>query len=81
MNKITRKIAAVTAMAAAPAIIAVGVAGASQAQTDATNPGPSISHATQHAPSAHKAFPNQKNFPSPGTREHHRHQWKKHHKH
>jgi hypothetical protein len=73
MNIMTRRIAAVTAMAAAPALIALGAATASQAQTSVADNGPSISH-----PTAHQAFPNQKNFPKPGTREHHHHQWHRH---
>ena len=67
MRVIARRIAAVTAMAAAPALIALGAATASQAQpTSVVDNGPSISH---------PAFPHQDNFPQPGSREHHRHQW------
>jgi hypothetical protein len=63
---ITRRIAAGFALAAAPAIIALGAATASQAQTSAVNTGPSVSH--------HEGFPGQHNFPQPGTAEHHHHQ-------
>jgi len=63
---ITRRIAAGFAVAAAPAIIALGAATASQAQTSAVNTGPSVSH--------HEAFPGQQNFPQPGTAVHHHHQ-------
>jgi hypothetical protein len=62
----TRPVVAVLAMTAAPALIALGMATASQAETAVANNGPSISH---------PAFPDQHNFPKPGTAEHHRHQW------
>ena len=63
---ITRRIAAGFALAAAPAIIALGAATASQAEPSAVNPGPSVSH--------HEVFPHQQNVPQPGTPEHHHHQ-------
>ncbi|OBC03445.1 hypothetical protein A5784_14620 [Mycobacterium sp. 852013-50091_SCH5140682] len=63
---IARRIAAGFALAAAPAIIALGAASASQAETSAVNTGPSVSH--------HEAFPGQHNFPQPGTAVHHHHQ-------
>ena len=44
MNAVTRRLAAVAALTAAPALIALGAATASQAQTTATNTGPSVSH-------------------------------------
>ena len=66
MNAVTRRLAAVAALAAAPALIALGAATASQAQTTATNTGPSVSH---------QAFPHQGNFPQPGSQVHHHHQW------
>ena len=66
MNSIARRIAAVTVMAATPALIALGAATASQAQGTTTNNGPSISH-----PTTHQAFPHQSNLPKPGTPEHH----------
>ena len=68
MNIITRPVrfgAAALALAAAPALIALGAATASQAQTSVTTTGPSISHQT---------FPHQDNFPQPGTAVHHHHQ-------
>ncbi|WP_018603968.1 hypothetical protein [Mycobacterium sp. 155] len=63
---ITRRIAAGFALAAAPAIIALGAATASQAETSVTNTGPTASH--------HEVFPGQRNFPQPGTAAHHHHQ-------
>jgi hypothetical protein len=69
MNTITRRIAAATALIAAPALIALGTA-TSHADATATNNGPSISHPVQHP-----AFPHQTNMPRPGSREHHHHQW------
>ena len=66
MNVITRRIAAGFVLAAAPALIAVGAAATSNAQTTgATNHGSSVSH---------PAFPHQDNFPQPGTSVHHHHQ-------
>ncbi|HEV7422435.1 MAG TPA: hypothetical protein VGO30_21735 [Mycobacterium sp.] len=69
MDAITRRIAAATALLAAPALIALGTATMSHADTAVTNNGPSIS-----APVQHPAFPHQNNTPKPGTPEHHRHQ-------
>ena len=66
MNVLTRRLAAAAALAAAPALIALGAATASQAQTSVTNTGPSVS--------SHQAFPHQDNFPQPGTAIHHHHQ-------
>ena len=67
MNVVTRRIAAGFALAAAPALIALGAAGVSSAQTS--------TGATQHGSSAsHPAFPHQTNFPQPGTSVHHHHQ-------
>ncbi|MBS1691414.1 MAG: hypothetical protein JST91_04260 [Actinobacteria bacterium] len=65
MNTITRRIAAGLALAAAPALIALGGAAISSAQTAPVNTTPSISH---------PAFPNQHNTPQPGTSVHHHHQ-------
>ncbi len=65
MNAITRRIAAGTALLAAPALIALGAATMSHADTSIANNGPSISH---------PAFPHQHNFPQPGTAIHHHHQ-------
>jgi hypothetical protein len=67
MNVITRRIAAGFALAAAPALIAVGAAATSSAATTtgATNHGSSVSH---------PAFPHQGNTPQPGTSVHHHHQ-------
>ncbi|MDT5153185.1 MAG: hypothetical protein QOI01_4918 [Mycobacterium sp.] len=69
MTTIARRIAATAALLAAPALIALGTAAASQADTAITNNGPSIS-----TPVHHDAFPHQSNTPKPGTPEHHRHQ-------
>ena len=69
MNAITSRIAAATALLAAPALIALGTAAMSHADTAVANNGPSIS-----APVKHPAFPHQSNTPKPGTPEHHRHQ-------
>ena len=69
MNVITRRIAAATALLAAPALIALGTATSSHAETGVRYNGPSTS-----APEHHKAFPHQSNTPKPGTPEHHRHQ-------
>lgn len=67
MNIITRRIAAGLVLAAAPALIAVGAAGISSAQT--------TTGATNHGSSAsHPAFPQQDNTPQPGTSVHHHHQ-------
>ena len=70
MNAVTRRLAAVAALTAAPALIALGAATASQAQTAATNTGPSVSQ--------HHAFPHQDNVPQPGSQVHHHHQWNHH---
>ena len=43
MNAITRRIAATAALAVAPALIAIGVAGAGHAEPTATNTGPTVS--------------------------------------
>ena len=67
MNAVTRRLAAVAALTAAPALIALGAATASQAQTTVTNTGPGVSQ--------HHAFPQQDNFPQPGSQVHHHHQW------
>lgn len=64
MTTIARRIAVTAALFAAPALIALGTAAASQAET--TAPGTSIS-----APTHHEAFPQQSNTPQPGTQIHH----------
>lgn len=66
---ISRRIAAGFALAAAPALIALGAAATSHADTGVTNNGPSVS-----APAQHPAFQNQTNMPQPGTAVHHHHQ-------
>jgi hypothetical protein len=68
MNTITRRIAATAALLVAPALIALGTASASYAET-------TTNHSNMvHAPTEHKAFPDQNNTPKPGTPEHHHHQ-------
>ena len=66
MTTFTRRLAAIAALTAAPALIALGAASASEAQTSVTNTGPSVGH--------HQAFPHQANFPQPGSQVHHHHQ-------
>ena len=65
MNVITRRIAAGFVLAAAPALIAIGAAATSSAQTTPAAPTTTVSH---------PAFPHQTNTPQPGTSEHHHHQ-------
>jgi hypothetical protein len=69
MNTITRRIAATAALLAAPALIALGTATASHADTSVRYNGPATS-----APAQHPAFPHQSNTPQPGTSVHHHHQ-------
>ena len=69
MNTITRRIAAAAALLAAPALIALGTATASHAETTVRYNGPATS-----APVQHPAFPHQSNTPQPGTSVHHHHQ-------
>ncbi len=65
MSTIARRIAAGFALAAAPALIALGAATA-HADSAVANTGPSVS--------SHQAFPNQHNMPQPGSMTHHHHQ-------
>jgi hypothetical protein len=69
MNTTTRRIAATAALLAAPALIALGTATASHAETTVRYNGPATS-----APAQHPAFPHQSNSPQPGTSVHHHHQ-------
>ncbi|KAA0087024.1 hypothetical protein CIW52_03940 [Mycolicibacterium sp. P9-64] len=69
MNTISRRIAATAALLAAPALIALGTATASHAETSVRYNGPATS-----APELHPAFPHQVNAPQPGTSIHHHHQ-------
>lgn len=72
MNIISRRIAAGIALAAAPALIALGAAATSSAQTTAT---PTVPTVTSTSPTVgHQAFPGQQNFPQPGSTIHHHHQ-------
>jgi hypothetical protein len=68
-----RRATAGLVLAAAPALIALGAAGAGHADVTVNNPGPSM-----NAPAQHKAFPNQDNQPRPGTSIHHHHQNNRH---
>ncbi|MCV7224931.1 hypothetical protein [Mycolicibacterium komossense] len=65
MNASTRRLAAATALLAAPVLIALGTATMSHADASVGAAGPSISH---------PAFPHQSNMPQPGTAIHHHHQ-------
>lgn len=69
MNTITRRVAAGLALVAAPAMIALGTATMSYADTSLSASGgvPQISI-------SHPAFPHQANAPRPGTSIHHHHQ-------
>ena len=69
MTTFARRIAATAALLAAPALIALGTASASHAESTVRTNGPSISH-----PAEHQVFPNQ-HVAAPGSPEHHRHQW------
>jgi hypothetical protein len=69
MNTISRRIAAIAALLAAPALIALGTATSSHAETSVRYNGPATS-----APAEHPAFPHQVNTPQPGTSVHHHHQ-------
>jgi hypothetical protein len=69
MNTISRRIAATAALLAAPALIALGTATSSHAETTVRYNGPATS-----APAQHPAFPHQSNAPQPGTSVHHHHQ-------
>lgn len=64
-----KRIAAGAVLATGSAMVALGAAGASHA--DST--GPNMSSPTQHA-----AFPHQHNQPVPGSSIHHHHQWNRH---
>lgn len=65
MTILARRIAAGIVLAAAPTMIALGVASSADAQTAVANNGPQVSHT---------AFPHQDNAPQPGTSVHHHHQ-------
>jgi hypothetical protein len=70
MNTLTRRIAAGATMIAAPVLIALGAAATSHADPSAHDNGPLIT-----TPVPHPAFPVQTNAPSPGSVDHHHHQW------
>ena len=70
MNTISRRIAAGFALAAAPAIIALGAAATSSAQTTI----PSASVVNTMSTAGDHAFHGQQNFPQPGSTNHHHHQ-------
>lgn len=64
-----RRLAAGTALAAAPAIIALGAAAPGHADYPIEDPGPAMTSQVQLPP-----FPYQTNAPQPGTPTHHHHQ-------
>ena len=66
MTALVRCLAGAAALTATLVLFALALATASQAQTTITNTGPSVSH---------QAFPQQGNFPQPGSQVHHHHQW------
>jgi hypothetical protein len=70
MNISTRRIAAGFALAAAPALIALGAAATSSAQTTI----PSASVVNTMPTAGDHAFHGQQNFPQPGSTVHHHHQ-------
>jgi hypothetical protein len=72
-NSWIRRATAGLVLAAAPALIAFGAAGAGHADATVDNHGPSM-----HAPAQHRPFPNQHNQPQPGTSIHHHHQNNRH---
>ncbi|MGY4708157.1 hypothetical protein ACXDF8_01065 [Mycolicibacterium sp. CBM1] len=75
-----KRIAAGAILAAGPALVALGTATDSYADTAAVNADSSrISAGTNmNAPTPHPAFPQQHNQPQPGTSIHHHHQWNRH---
>ena len=71
MNSIARRIATGATLAVAPVLIALGAAGASQADATGFAHGPSF-----NAPTHHQTFPHQDmSINQPGSTAHHHHQW------
>lgn len=66
MSTIARRIIVTLTLTAAPFLILLGVASA-HAESGLENRGPSVVH--------HEPFPHQRNQPTPGTAEHHHHQF------
>jgi hypothetical protein len=64
-----KRIAAGAILATGSALVALGGASVSHADTG----GPNMSH-----PTPHPAFPHQSNQPVPGSSIHHHHQWNRH---
>ena len=66
-----KRLAAGAMLAAAPALFAIGAAGAGNAATGSPDNGANMSH-----PSHHATFPGQDfSKDAPGSRSHHHHQW------
>ena len=65
-----KRLAAGAMLTVAPALFAIGAAGASNAATGSVDTGPHMSQPTHHA-----AFPGQDRNDGPGTPAHHHHQW------
>jgi hypothetical protein len=70
MNAVARRIVAGAAFLTAPVLIGLGAAANSYADPSALDNGPLITQ-----PAVHPAFPIETNAPSPGSSEHHHHQW------
>jgi hypothetical protein len=68
-----KRLAAGAMLTAAPALFAIGAAGASNAATGSVDTGPHMSQPTHHA-----TFPGQNRNDGPGTPAHHHHQ--RHHR-
>ncbi|MCV7180176.1 hypothetical protein [Mycolicibacterium sphagni] len=75
-----KRIAAGAILATGSALVALGGATDSFADTASTNIGPSriSAGADMNHPTPHPAFPNQHNQPVPGSSIHHHHQWNRH---
>jgi hypothetical protein len=65
-----KRLAAGVMLTAAPALFAIGAAGASNAATGSVDTGPHMSQ-----PSHHATFPGQNRNDGPGTPAHHHHEW------
>jgi hypothetical protein len=70
MRTRTRRIVLGTAVVVAPILIGLGAAATSYADPGALDNGPLITQAVPHP-----AFPVETNIPSPGSSDHHHHQW------
>ena len=65
-----KRLAAGAMLTAAPALFAIGAAGAGNAATGSPDNGANMSQ-----PSHHETFPGQSRNDGPGTPAHHHHQW------